>query len=375
MRAGISRRAFVAALPGIACAADIIPSQSRKLRDPATEFEITRLTDPAYNAWLVPPHARSIVSRNGALLYCSDRSGSMQAYRLELKSGESRLLTSASQMDRTTVTYLPNERTICYFDRNTLVATMGSRTRTVYEIEEGWERTPALVFTEDGNHVLVGERRGDKRRLRLITIARGTASPVIEIDEEITFVRSRPRRASLLYGRPDSLWLVDYTGENHRKLRTLAGSPAQALWAADGKSFTYLRIPESETELHDMREHTPDANEDKRIAATSQFVTFSRNSDASVFAGVSRNRPSPYILLLLRVAHRELTVAEHRARDPRQVTVLFTPNSQRLLWHTDREGKSAIYTLPVEKFVEETEVSEAYCTQPPCAAAALGSGA
>ena len=70
----------------------------------------------------------------------------MQAYRLELKSGESRLLTSASQMDRTTVTYLPNERTICYFDRNALVAAMGSRTRTIYEIEEGWERTPALVF-------------------------------------------------------------------------------------------------------------------------------------------------------------------------------------------------------------------------------------
>ena len=79
--------------------------------------------------------------------------------------------------------------------------------------------------------------------------------------------------------------------------------------------------------------------------------------------GVSRNLASPYILLLLRVARREFTVAEHRARDARDVTVLFTPNSQRLLWHTDREGKSAIYAMAVEKIIEKTEVSEAYCTQ------------
>jgi hypothetical protein len=106
-----------------------------------------------------------------------------------------------------------------------------------------------------------------------------------------------------------------------------------------------------------LRDHTPDLNEDKRIAPTSQFVAFSRNSDASVFAGVSRNKSSPYLLLLIRAARRELTVAEHRASDPREVTVLFSPNSQRLLWHTDCEGKFAIYTLDVEKFVEATDVS------------------
>jgi hypothetical protein len=277
-------------------------------------------------------------------------------------------------MDRHTVAYLPDERTLCYFDGPALVSASGSRARTVYQVENGWERTAAFTLTEDGNHALVGERQGDKRRIRLVTVGRGTPSNVIEIDEEIMFIRHRPRRASLLYGRPDSLWLVDYTGENHRKLRTPAGTPVQALWANDGKAFSYLRIPESETELHELREHVPDGNEDKRLAPTSQFITFSRNADASVFAGVSRNKASPYILLLIRVARRELTVAEHRARDPRDVTVLFTPNSRRLLWHTDREGKSAIYAFAVDKFVEETEVSEAYCTQPACAASDLGAG-
>ena len=372
MKAGITRRSFVAAVPALAHATDLLPSESKKVRDPATEFELTRLTDPVSNAWLLPPHARSVVARSTALLYCSDRSGSTQAYRLDLKSGESRPLTSASKMDRNTVSYLPDERTVCYFDGRALVAASGSRVRTIYEIENGWERTAGFTLTEDGNHALIGERQGDKRRIRLVPTRRGAATNVIEIDEDITFIRHRPRRASLLYGRPDSLWLVDYTGENHRKLRTPAGTPVQALWASDGKAFSYLRIPESETELHEMREHVPDSNEDKRLAPTSQFITFSRNADASVFAGVSRNKASPYILLLLRVARRELTVAEHRARDPHDVTVLFTPNSRLLLWHTNREGKSAVYAFAVEKFIEETEVSEAYCTQPACAASDLG---
>jgi oligogalacturonide lyase len=359
MGAAYTRRAFVAALPFLGRAAEIYRSESKRLRDPATEFEITRLTDPSFNSWLIPPPGRSLVGRNNALLYCSDRDGTVQAFRLDLKSGDSRRLTSAANLDRATVAYLPDERTICFFDGAALVSTSGSRQRTVYDLDGGWERTPAFTITEDGNHALLVERKGDKRRLQMITIARGAASTVIETDEDVNFIRPRPKRASILYGRDDSLWLVDYTGQNNRKLKTPAGTPAQALWSADGKSFTYLRIPESETELNELREHVPDTNEDRKIASTSQFVTFTRNSDASVFAGVSRNKASPYILILLRVAHRELTIAEHRAHNPHDVTVLFSPNSQRLLWNTDREGKSAIYSVAVERFVENTEPGEA----------------
>src|SRR3954470_14388606 len=110
MRAGISRRAFVAAMPLLsrvpARGTDVIPSQSKRLRDPATEFEMTRLTDPAANCWLVSPPDRSISGRSNSVLYCSDRSGSMQAYRLDLKSGESRELTTAQKMDRTSLAWL-----------------------------------------------------------------------------------------------------------------------------------------------------------------------------------------------------------------------------------------------------------------------------
>jgi hypothetical protein len=214
--------------------------------------------------------------------------------------------------------------------------------------------------TDDGNYALFSESQNGRHRMRMVTLGRGTATTVAEGESPITFIRPRPKRASILYGCPDSLWLVEFTGQNNRKLRTPEGAPVQALWNSDGKTFTWLRIPPVTNQLHELRDHTPDSNEDVRLAPTSQFVTFTRNTDASVFAGISQSKASPYILLLLKIARRELTVAEHRARDPRNVTVLFTPNSQRLLWSTDREGKSAIYSLAVEKFVEQTEENENY---------------
>ena len=78
-----------------------------------------------------------------------------------------------------------------------------------------------------------------------------------------------------------------------------------------------------------------------------------------MFVGVSGSKASPYILLLLRLGKREMAVAEHRASNAKAVTVQFSPNSQRLFYQTDREGKPAIYSMALERFVEMTDVGDA----------------
>jgi oligogalacturonide lyase len=55
------------------------------------------------------------------------------------------------------------------------------------------------------------------------------------------------------------------------------------------------------------------------------------------------------------VTRRELTMCEHGASDPATVAPIFSPNSQRIYFQSDREGKHAIYMVRVDKFVEETE--------------------
>ena len=359
-----SRRAFCA-LPLIA-RAQTIPSEQARYRDPATEFELTRLTDPKISScFLPPPPRRAVNQRNNSLIYCSDRSGTLQVFRMDLKTGESRQVTSASKLDRSTVSML-DDRSVCFCDGDT-INTAGGRARTVYTPDEGWSRAEAFGIAEDSNHAVVSEKKDGRYRLRLVGIPKPSAVTIAESDLPITSAATRPKRAGVLYTREDGLWLVNYDAASNRKLRSASGTVMSALWAADGRSIFYINRPSTGGQ-HELRECIPDSNEDKLVAPTTQFVSFTRNADASVFVGVSGSKAAPYILLLLRVARREFTVAEHRASNASAVAVQFSPNSQRLFYQTDREGKPAIYAMPLERLVEKTELSNgAYCTHP-CAA-------
>lgn len=356
-----SRRAFAgsaALLFKVLLKGDSLPSDLKKFRDPATEFDLVRLTDPSYSSYLPPAHLRSISHRNDHVLIACDRSGSIQPYRLDVKSGDWRQVAKTRDLDRATLSFTPDERAACFFDGPALChASISSQhVRTVYEVPSEWQRAAGFGLSEDGLQGIFVERRGDGvSRIRLASIMKGGASTAVESKEPIGSVMPRPRRAGILYRQGEDCWLVNFDGQQNRKLRFAAGRIGPALWSADGKTVLYLSYPEDKTKLNQLREYTPDTNEDKLVANTSQFVNFARNADGSVFAGVSASKASPYILLLLRITRRELTVCEHRASDPASVVVVFSPNSQSLFYQTDRQGKPAIYTMAVERFVEKTE--------------------
>jgi Periplasmic component of the Tol biopolymer transport system len=356
MHAGCSRRAFLGGVPGLLKAASFA-SDAKRFRDPATEFDVVRLTDPAHSSFLPPAHLRAVSQRNTILLFCSDRTGSTQAFSIDLKSFESRQLTDAGSLDCSTLSFLPDERAICFFDGRNLQSSSiaGQRTRHIYEVEDAWERSAGFGLSVDGIHAAFAESSGPRARLRLIGMSRGTASTVLETASTITDVQPRPRRDGILYRSADSLWVTDFEGKQNRKLKTVAAARiGPALWSQDGKTVLYLSFPEDTTKLHELRECAPDTNEDKLIAKTSQFVNFAPNGDSSVFAGVSANLASPHILLLLRVTRRELTMCEHRSTSAGRVSILFSPNSQRIFFQTDKQGKPAIYSMAVERFVEKT---------------------
>ena len=352
-----TRRTFLC-LPAILKAGELQQAEFRKFRDPATEFELTRVTDPSYASYLSPAYLHPISKRNTVVLVSSDRSGSMQVWRMDLRSQESHQVGNSKELDHSTVTFLPDERYAAYFDGGTLMQTNIStgKAREIYSVPEGAKRMPGMSVSDDGIHALVVEQSEGKSKLKLIAMGRGTPTDVLTDAEEIRDPMPRPKRAGILYRKQNGLWLVNYDGEQNRRLKTAAaGTMGPALWSADGRTVLYLLFPDDTTKLNQLREHTPDTNEDKLIGNTSQFVNFARNADSSVFMGVSRSKASPFILLLLRVAHRELTLCEHKASNPADVIVHFSPNSQRLYYHSDRNGKSVVYSMQVEKFVEKTD--------------------
>jgi len=199
------------------------------------------------------------------------------------------------------------------------------------------------------------ECKDSRYRLQLIAMAKGTVETLAEADGPISDAIPRPRRASVLYRRGEGLWLANYDGKQNYRLRLADGGIGPALWSPDGRSMFYLSYPGDARKLHALREFVPDTNEDTAVSDTSQFVGIGRNADASVFVGASGSKASPYVLLLVRAVKRELTLCEHRASDPLMVSPAFAPNNQRVFFGSDRHGKRAIYSISVERFVEETD--------------------
>jgi oligogalacturonide lyase len=341
------------------------PSEIKRYADEATEFNVFRLTDPAHQSWLPAPYNRAISKKTEFLIHSSDRSGSMQAYRLDLKNGQSRVLTQATDLVTGSPTLAPDEREFAFLAGRLLYMgrTNGVHAREVYRAEEGFNFGTGFSLSEDGLVAALIEEKPGLSRLRLITMRTGAAATLVESNEPLSDPQPRPKRAALLYRKGnhvngDELWVVNYDGAQNRKLRLAPGGLGAVLWSGDGKSVIYLNLPADRKQLNNIREFTPDTNDDQFVSTTSQFATVNCNADTSVFVGASGSKASPYMLLLVRSVKRELTLCGHRASDPRQVTALFSPNSQRVIFQSDRDGKMAIYSIAVDRLVEETETPE-----------------
>jgi oligogalacturonide lyase len=384
--AALSRRRFLFSAPAAAvftkCAAGFaaelgskgrhFPAATFRYADPSTEFPVLRLTDPAYTSILPRCHNRPI-SKHNFLLYASNITGRFEAFRMDLKNNQSHQLTEAENLDPASLTLLADGHGFCYVDGGRVIESNVSsmHEREIYRLPGGFE-CGGLGVAEDGLYAAVVEKQPGKHRLQLVSMAKGGAVKLAESDDVILDPIPRPRRASVLYkrvsearpsgsasespsGSTTSVWLTNYDAGQNYRLRLADGETGPAEWSPDGRTVLYLNYPAERGKLHNLREFTPDTNEDKMLAPTTQFVAFGPNADSSVFVGASGSKASPHVLLLVRAVHRELTLAEHRASDPRMVAPVFSPNSQRVFFSSDQHGKPAIYTMSVERLVEETE--------------------
>lgn len=320
--------------------------------DPATELEVVRLTNPAFASGMTAPPLRQFARRENSLLCWSERSGARQAFLTSLKDGSSRQLTDAAALDPSTLSLSPDERSFLYFDGAVLYSSPLSalRPREIYRVPQNSSR---MEFAVDMNGAaLFVERSGSRSRVTRLLGRQSRA--IVDIDAEIQALLARPRRNQALYRTGGTFWLVNADGSGRRQLKIEPGKAGEAMWIPSGRTFIYLHIPDDPKELITLREHVPDDGTDKLVAKTSQFISAAPNADASVFVGASGSRASAYVLILLRVTRRELTLCEHHASDPRMVNPLFSPDSQNVLFVSDRHGKPAVYLVPVSRFVEET---------------------
>jgi len=359
----LTRRALVGGLaalasPGFTADRARFPAEAVNYADPATELVVTRLTDPAHTSKL-PSRSADALPRSGAfVLYSSDRTGKPQAFRMDLRTGESDQLTEAGALAKETLCLTPDGRSLCFFDGPWFyqAGLSNLRSRRVYPVSQGWELTPGFSLSSDGRRAASVERRGAVYRLRLLSMPGGSASTVLEAEVPMSDPLIRPRTGGILYRKGErGLWLTGYDGRQNRQLNLAQGGVGPAHWSRDGRTVLYLSYPDDRRSLNSIREHAPEESADQLVSPTSQFVAFSPNSDASVFVGASANKASPHVLLVTRATRREFTLCEHRASDASAVAPMFSPDSQHVFFHTDIHGKTAIYRVRVDRLVEKTE--------------------
>jgi oligogalacturonide lyase len=236
------------------------------------------------------------------------------------------------------------------------VQVANQRRRELARIRDGWTMRGTVAMSEDGTHLFFAEAREERSELRRLRLPKGGPETIIEQPGGIVGANPNPRRATVLWrSQSHELWVAGFDGTGRRRLETPAGRVLDAHWSPDGQSILYLIAPEDTRELHTIREQGLDTRQDSAVARTSQFAAFGRNPNATVFVGASMSKASPMVLVLLRSTRREFTLCEHRASNPDTVCPRFTPNSQRLIFESDRHGKRALYMLNVEKLIEKTD--------------------
>jgi oligogalacturonide lyase len=359
----IPRRRFLLGLPAVALEAQqasgkgqTFPSDAKRYADAATEFPVVRLTSPEYSSHLSAYHNRTIAGRS-VLYFSADRTGRLEIFRADLRNGQTRQLTSAEHLDPTTLALPPGDRSLLYCDGPAveMLTISNLKEREIYRVPEGWERAPGFSASADGSRVLLIERSGSRHRIRSISLRTGPPATLVEADESLSDPIPRPGSDEFLFRRGGAIWVGGPGNSNSRKLALSPGEALSPFWSPDGNSLLYLNVSPDRGQLNTIRELNLPSTTNRLVSKTSQFVAMGANADASVFVGASGSKASPHVLILIRSVQRELTMCEHRAKDPHMVAPVFAPSSQRIVFASDQHGKPAIYTMSVERFVEETE--------------------
>ncbi|MBV9406861.1 MAG: hypothetical protein JO211_16050, partial [Acidobacteriaceae bacterium] len=170
MSARITRRAVLAALPAALSAATDpanrkgrpLPSVGEFLRfaDPTTENTVVRLTNPTSASLLPAPGNRFISLRERFLICSSDRTGRMEPFRVDLRTGSITLITPTTGLDPRSLWLDERQRTIYLCDGGALkeIALAGKRTRVLADNVTAFAKrgTADFVLVREGRLELLG---------------------------------------------------------------------------------------------------------------------------------------------------------------------------------------------------------------------------
>lgn len=359
----MTRRAILAVFPGgFVAAANVAVKDARPLPqvgefvrfiDPATEATVVRLTSPASTSLLTAASNRFISSKRRFLIFSSDRTGRPSPFQLDLRTGRLRQLAQTADLRPDSLCMDERERSLYLIDSGELkeIALANLKIRTLAEGVSAFS-----MGTLASGFVAVKQGRLERVDGAGLTLAENIGSSCAPL--------VRPGGTGCFFPRDLSsdereFWYAPFEGSPSKAVLLAKGRVWNPIWSPDGRSLLFLRDVQANVLLSELHEVVPETGAEQRLAPTSQFAAFAPNRDASVFVGASRSKAQPNVVLLLRAVKRELTLCEHRASHPALVSPVFSPDSRRVYFQSDHQGRSALYSVNIELLVEPTPVNPA----------------
>jgi oligogalacturonide lyase len=356
-----TRRALLGLLPaGLWSAtrkqhkAEPLPSAGEFYRfaDPTTETLVVRLTTPSYASILPAPDRRFVLLKPRLLFCSSDRAGGQFApFEIDLRTGAMRQIAEPEALDPASLSLDGQGKGLYFLDGGRLKqVAITTKRETRFAQPEVLAEDVAAFSIGASKSELFAIRRGQLQRLPAADaslLAENAGSPCL----------ARPGGAGCLFGRRSATGEQEfwYASAASKPVLLASGPIRNPYWSADGHSLLFLRdVPVKTVSLSQLREISPEERVERCVAATSQFASFAPNGNDSVFVGASRSKAQPNIVLMLRNPPREMTLCEHRASQPAEAHPNFSPDSRRVYFQSDREGRPAIYSVNVEQLVEPT---------------------
>ncbi len=354
----LTRRAILALLPtGLRLAAQQnvskktkpLPAGSEFIRliDPGTENLMTRLTSPVSNSFLPSAINQFVSVKDRFLVFSSDRTGQVVPFRFDLRTGSLLQLANSGDIQPSSLCLDPANHTVSLLDGSTLkeIELKSKRVRVLTENIKAFSRDPssAEMAVVKANQLYLLSNQNTP-------LAQDVAG----------WCAVRPGGSGCLFGRETSaeerqFWYVPLNRQQSKATMLVKGNISSPCWSPDGKSVLFLREIRAENlNRSAICEVFPETCAEQHVVNTSQFASFAPNADGSVFVGASRSKAQPTVVLLLRASGRELTLCEHGSKNAVNVSPAFSPDSRRVYFQSDREGKSALYSVNVESLIEPT---------------------
>ncbi len=334
-----------------------------RFTDPATENPVVRLTDPRSESILPGATNRFVSSRERFVIFSSNRNGAFAPFQVDLRTGQLRQLTESTELQVRSLSLDERERVLRFVEGDRLVELSLPK-------NNGAAKKPDTLLdgvTSFSSNGAAGSGLFVVRAGKLEQLAAGKAktlaenvAPTAEAGEASCW--ARPNGGGCLFLRQPAedreFWYVD----GRPPVLLAKGKISHPFWAADGQSVVFLRdMPGNNAMVAEIHEAPVAADgtpgPETFVCPTSQFACFAPNGDGSVFIGASRGKAQPDIVLLLRASRREMTLCEHRASRPNTVSPVFSPDSRRVYFESDRHGKTAIYSVNVELLIEPLPVN------------------